>query len=106
MKPPVPENPDQNNVITGHILLSFGWSSGQSWRTRRATPRPDLPCWAQRSVAAECPSLQRCCGTVRGPRLHRRELSISDRAVVRLLYQPGHVGPPGPISVESAMPRS
>ena len=42
MKPPVPENPDQINVITGHILLSFWLSSGQSWRTRRATPRPDL----------------------------------------------------------------
>jgi hypothetical protein len=39
MKPPVPGNPDQINVITGHILLSFVWRSGQSWRTRRATPR-------------------------------------------------------------------
>jgi hypothetical protein len=54
MKLPVPENPDQINVITGHILLSswleFWAVVAHATRKHRA---PNLPCWAQRSVAAE-----------------------------------------------------
>ena len=95
MKPPVPDNPDQVNIVTGAHpvellagVLGSRCARGAQHRVRicgvgRNDPSP-------RSVRR----YRRCRGTVRGPRLHRRELSINARAVVRLLYQPGHVGPP------------